>query len=103
MRYSEPVAVDLEICAVISRDQEELEAGGEEREPEELVVMVDGGRGIRVVAFFGRILGRGDLLILVGGAAVVILSVVHGCSRPGRGDAAVEMGWRILVVVFCEL
>lgn len=103
MRYSEPVAVDLEICAVISRDQEELEAGGEEREPEELVVMVDGGRGIRVVGFFGRILGRGDLLILVGGAAVVILSVVHGCSRPGRGCATVEMGWWILVVVFCEL
>lgn len=103
MRYSEPVAVDLEICAVISRDQEELEAGGEEREPEELVVMVDGGRGIRVVGFFGRILGRVDLLILVGGAAVVILSVVHGCSRPGRGGATVEMGWWILVVVFCEL
>lgn len=69
--------------------------------------MVDGGPSIRVVCFLGRIFGRifcrADLLILVAGAAVVILSVVHWCSRPGRGGAAVEMGWWILVVVFCEL
>lgn len=95
---SEPVSVDLEVCAVISWDQEELDNGSDEREPEEVVEVVGLAGGVMVVGLFGRDMGCRDLFVLVGGAAVVVLTVVHTSGEEGWCGGGKRLG-----IKFCRL